>query len=78
MCIAAVCTGEVGVALVFGTVMGEFKVPGPFTQEGPMDKFCIKESLECAVDGDFVWGILAELFCNLLLSQWFCRTEQRG
>ncbi|GAG23973.1 unnamed protein product, partial [marine sediment metagenome] len=47
---AAVFAGKMRMTLPFGAVMGQFKMPGSFLQEGSMNNTCSHEAFKGAVD----------------------------
>lgn len=52
-------------ALSIGAVVGQFEMPCPFSQEGPVDDTGINEGFERAIDGDFVASGGTEFFCYM-------------
>ena len=78
MYITAVCTGKVGVALAFGTVVTEFEMPCSFLQEGFVDKASGNKTFKGAIDCNLVWSRAGELCGNLFLGYGAVGVEQDG
>ena len=51
---AAVCAGEVWVALGFGAVVGKFEMPSSFMYIGLMHQSCGAEAFQGAIDSSFI------------------------
>jgi len=65
VCGAAVSTGKMRVALVFGAVICEFKVPGPFSQIGLVNQTGVNEAFKGSINCDFIRSAEAEYFGDL-------------
>jgi putative transcriptional regulator len=76
MRLVAACAGKVRMALGVGTVMGKFKVPGPFPEKGFMDDSSLEEGFEDAVNGYLVRNGAGEFGGNLFMRNGFAGIEQ--
>jgi hypothetical protein len=65
--LVAISAGEMGMALLFGTIMAKLEKCCTLFHEGFMDDTIFNETFQSAVDGNFVGGRIGERFCDLLL-----------
>ena len=71
LCQAALCTGEMGMALNFAAIMRKFKEPCPFLQKRLMHKTRIQKTFERSINCNLVEMIFREKFCQLILAKGF-------
>jgi len=65
VCVTAVCTGKVRVALTFGAIIGKLEMPGPVLQECLMNKAGTNKAFEGSVYRCLVGAADADSFCDL-------------
>lgn len=56
-------------ALVLGTIMGQFIMPRPFIYKGLVQQPDAKQAFECPVDCDFIESLTARETGNLILAE---------
>ena len=66
VCVAAICTGKMGVTLAFGAVIREFEMPCSFLQKDFMNNACFNKSFKNAINRYFVWSGRCKLCSNLV------------
>ena len=71
MCVAAVGTGEVWVALCLGAMVGQLEIAGSFLEECLVHQAGFQQSRQRTIDCRFVEMPAAESSCNLLLPEGF-------
>ena len=73
VCIAAACAGEVGVALAFCAIMGQFKMLRPLVDKDLVYESNIQQTFEGSVDCDLVEAFFSRFVGNLVLAEWLAR-----
>jgi len=76
MGVAAVCAGEMRMALSFGTVMGQLEVLSSFIQQNLMDQADLNQAIEGSINCDLVEVSFAGLVSDLFLAQRRARLNQ--
>ena len=65
--VAAAYAGEMGMALAFRAIVGQFKMPRPLFYKRLMDQSNFKQTLKRPINGDLVEVLFAQPPCNLHL-----------
>ena len=74
--IAAVCAGEMGMALALCTVMGQFEMLGPFVCKDFVHEADGQQAFEGSVDCYLVEAFFSRSLSNLVLAERFARLHQ--
>jgi hypothetical protein len=76
MCVATTRTGKMRVALMFGAVMRQFKMPGSFVYEGLVHQPDSQQTLERSINCDFIELPVSREAGNLVLAKRFVGFHQ--